>query len=647
MRQLLAALLFLLPVGWARVAEPSGVSGCLSRATPRERVTCIEVAVTGARFGPELLDALGRVLPEEPEAVARVARKALERGGLAAGDRAALHDLEGQALYKLGRMAEAAEAFEVALALEDGSTRVVWWRSGEEPSWTAALDAGSGRLERAARALLSAGRKDAARRVLQQAIRLGVRGWPREAGWEAAGGGEVSGLQDPRPILADPPFPKLPDLTLKLLDGGAYALSSARGKVLLLDFWASWCAPCLQELPQLQALYDAERRNGLEAIAVNAEEPQEVVRQAARRLGLSLPIAAYDETLDRAFKVRVLPAMVLVDREGRMRARWDGYQTGLESVVASKARRLLGDDPEGRPRKIAEILAGADRLQIAWVRDTGDAIGGLAVVTDAAGARRVAVSAGGSLLLLGMDGEPAGRIDAPVAAGRLVTLEASREGDPQLAGFRVGASEIALLDLREGKSRTWRAPSPVLDAAPLPPAEAEGPPRLALATTGGLYLLDLRALEARKVEGTGETASIATEGEGAAARPIALDARGRIRRVDAMGGLEEDREAPPGSARLLVPGLPGTGFGTGPSRIAASAGGRILGGPNHQVAAATTGGQLVLLDPADGRELFRAGWPGITSLVVADLDADGGDELLVASDRYVVALRARPALSAD
>ena len=164
-------------------------------------------------------------------------------------------------------------------------------------------------------------------------------------------------LEGPAPLegsdlLASPWFPPIPDVRVPLLDGGDFSVASARGSVVLIDFWASWCTPCLAELPQLQTLYDAERDRGLVAIAINSQESDTTIRATVEAIGLKLPIGKYDSAVGQAFRVRSLPTVILVDRQGRMRARWDGYVPGLEQNIARQTRDLLGDDPAGAKRSI-------------------------------------------------------------------------------------------------------------------------------------------------------------------------------------------------------------------------------------------------------------------------------------------------------
>jgi len=109
-------------------------------------------------------------------------------------------------------------------------------------------------------------------------------------------------------------------LALKDLDGRPHDLADYRGKVVVVNFWATWCAPCRDELPSLERLRDALRGRPFEVLAVNVAEGESRVKRFLAEVPLRLPILLdRDGDAQRAWKVRGLPATFLLDREGSIR----------------------------------------------------------------------------------------------------------------------------------------------------------------------------------------------------------------------------------------------------------------------------------------------------------------------------------------
>jgi cytochrome c biogenesis protein CcmG/thiol:disulfide interchange protein DsbE len=111
-----------------------------------------------------------------------------------------------------------------------------------------------------------------------------------------------------------------PQFRLPRLDtNGHLSLSSLRGKAVVLNFWASWCAPCKQEMPQLQKTWQRYRGRGLVVVGIDAEDLSSDARKLARRLGVSYPIVR-DGTHDvvDAYGLTGFPETFFVDRRGRL-----------------------------------------------------------------------------------------------------------------------------------------------------------------------------------------------------------------------------------------------------------------------------------------------------------------------------------------
>ncbi|MEZ5948504.1 MAG: TlpA disulfide reductase family protein [Planctomycetaceae bacterium] len=105
-----------------------------------------------------------------------------------------------------------------------------------------------------------------------------------------------------------------PDFQLDLLPGGTYRLSESRGKVIVLDFWASWCGPCMLSMPSLQLAMAEFNADRVQLVSVNIEEQPERIQQALQRLKWVQPVVLdRDGAVSRRFQIDALPQLVIID----------------------------------------------------------------------------------------------------------------------------------------------------------------------------------------------------------------------------------------------------------------------------------------------------------------------------------------------
>ena len=144
---------------------------------------------------------------------------------------------------------------------------------------------------------------------------------------------------------APPALPRpAPRFEATRLDGGAAKLEDFRGKVVLLDFWATWCLPCVKSMPELQKLHDRLSGEGFTVVGMSIDEGKkapEKVRDfvAGRGVGYPILIDNGKASAMTAFNVAVVPTMFLIDAQGRIVGQWTG-ETDLKQVEAEIAKHL-------------------------------------------------------------------------------------------------------------------------------------------------------------------------------------------------------------------------------------------------------------------------------------------------------------------
>jgi thiol-disulfide isomerase/thioredoxin len=133
-----------------------------------------------------------------------------------------------------------------------------------------------------------------------------------------------------------------PSLALKDPDGRLHDLAEYRGRALLVNFWATWCAPCREELPSLERLRDILRGRPFDVLTVNVAEGESRVRRFLTDLPLGLPILLdRDGNAQRAWGVRGLPATFLLDREGTIRYWYLGELDWAQPKILRTVESLL------------------------------------------------------------------------------------------------------------------------------------------------------------------------------------------------------------------------------------------------------------------------------------------------------------------
>ena len=133
-----------------------------------------------------------------------------------------------------------------------------------------------------------------------------------------------------------------PDFALKSSTGANLRLSEYRGDVVMINFWATWCGPCRQEMPLLDELYQRYERVGFNLLGVNIDDDSRRAMQMIDELGVNFPVLFDNrKEVSRLYEVEAMPVTVLVDREGNVRYVHHGYKPGYEDKYLDQVRSLL------------------------------------------------------------------------------------------------------------------------------------------------------------------------------------------------------------------------------------------------------------------------------------------------------------------
>jgi peroxiredoxin len=152
----------------------------------------------------------------------------------------------------------------------------------------------------------------------------------------------VTALTLSLPALAGTPTGPAPAFTLASRGGQDVSLAQYKGQVVMLNFWASWCGPCRQEMPLLESIYKKYNKMGFTMLGVNVEPDSNAANDWLKATPVSFPILYdRDSKVSKLYDVAGMPSTVIIDRTGKLRVLHRGYKPGDENEYLDSIRTLI------------------------------------------------------------------------------------------------------------------------------------------------------------------------------------------------------------------------------------------------------------------------------------------------------------------
>ena len=144
------------------------------------------------------------------------------------------------------------------------------------------------------------------------------------------------------PALAGSEGGPAPSFSLASRAGSQVSLAQYKGQVVMINFWASWCGPCRQEMPLLESIYKKYSKMGFTMIGVNVEPDSNAANEWLKQTPVSFPILYdKDSKVSKLYDVSGMPSTVIIDRSGKLRMLHRGYKPGDENEYLDSIRALV------------------------------------------------------------------------------------------------------------------------------------------------------------------------------------------------------------------------------------------------------------------------------------------------------------------
>jgi thiol-disulfide isomerase/thioredoxin len=161
---------------------------------------------------------------------------------------------------------------------------------------------------------------------------------------DASSGAATAGLNSP--LIGKP----APEVRLNLLDGGKFKLSAEKGNIVVLDFWASWCAFCMQAMPDVHDVIEEFKDKNVKYVAVNMQEDTATISGALERARLNPTVALdVDGAASEHYEVTTLPQLVIIDADGKVARMFIGVSSDYAGDLRKALQELLNPAAPAEP----------------------------------------------------------------------------------------------------------------------------------------------------------------------------------------------------------------------------------------------------------------------------------------------------------
>jgi thiol-disulfide isomerase/thioredoxin len=132
------------------------------------------------------------------------------------------------------------------------------------------------------------------------------------------------------------------DFTLQDLEGKPISLSDYKGKIVFIDFWATWCPPCRLSIPYVEKLYEQYKDNeDFVVLGINLQEDKETITKFMKKQKMNYPILLSDKKVISNYKIASIPKFFLIDRNGEIYNKYVGFAPGVEELWQKDIEKLL------------------------------------------------------------------------------------------------------------------------------------------------------------------------------------------------------------------------------------------------------------------------------------------------------------------